>query len=84
MPCPQCQSELITADVAAESKTRYLACGVTEEGEDLKLDLICADGHHLELTLHARGGRPVFRDPRSPGRRAVIQLSMDEAQRLGI
>ena len=84
MPCPQCQSELITADVATESKTRYVACGVTEEGEDLKLDLTCAGGHHLELTLHARGGRPVFQHPSSPGRREVIRLSMDEARRMGI
>jgi hypothetical protein len=70
--------------VAAESKTRYVACGVTEEGEDLKLDLMCASGHHLELTLHARGGRPVFRQLSNPGRREVIHLSMDEARRLGI
>ena len=84
MPCPQCKSELISADVAAGAKTRYLACGVAEEGEDLKLDLICAGGHHLELTLHARGGRPVFRQLSNPGRREVIRLSMDEAQRLGI
>jgi hypothetical protein len=65
-------------------KTRYVACGVTEEGEDLRLDLVCAGGHHLELTLHARGGRPVFKHPRSPGRRDIIRLSMDEALKLGI
>ncbi len=84
MPCPQCQSELVSADVASELKTSYAACGVTEEGEDLRLDLVCAGGHHLELNLHARGGRPVFKDPSSPRRREVIRLSIDEAQRFGI